>query len=117
MRWWVATGLLLLGGLDVAAALLLSPSTAAVFVADPLRPEWGLWVRAVFAVGPGLALSLALATTCAIGAGAVLARQSWGPPLGAILAVLHLPYLVVSLPLLFAARALPEALPAEPEPT
>jgi len=110
-------GLLVLGALDVAGALLVSPSTAAVFVADPLRPDWVLWARAVFAVGPGVALSLALCTTCAIGAGAVLARQSWGPPLGVILAVLHLPYLMVSLPLFFAARALPQGHPAEPEPT
>ena len=107
MRWLVATGLLLLGAIDVLAALLLSPATAAVFVADPSRPDWVLGVRAFFAVGPGVALALALAATCAVGAGGVALRQPWGRPLGGILAALHLPYLPVSLPLLGAVQTLP----------
>ena len=107
MRWLVATGLLLLGGIDILAAVLMSPATTAVFVADPSRPDWVLGVRAFFAVGPGMALALALATTCAIGAGAVAMNQPWGRPLGQILAALHLPYAPVSLPLWAAVQSLP----------
>ena len=94
-------GLLVLGALDVAGALLVSPSTAAVFVADPLRPDWVLWARAVFAVGPGVALSLALCTTCAIGAGAVLAglfgSLQYDTPSGPSIVVAALVFFLVSL--------------------
>lgn len=111
MRWWVVMGLLILAVLDVTGALLLSPTTAAVFVADPVRPEGVLWLRALFAVGPGVALAGALALTCGIASLGVALRQPWGKPLGGILAALHLPWVLVSVPLLLAVRGLPEPAP------
>jgi type IV secretory pathway VirB2 component (pilin) len=107
MRGLAATGLLLLGGLDLAGALLVSPSTWAVLVHDPVRPWLVTLLRALAAVGPGAGLAAVLSLTCAVGAGAVLARQDWARVLGAILAVLHLPLVVVSLPLLWALANLP----------
>jgi len=109
MRALAAMGLLVLGGLDLAGAVFVSPSTWAVFVHDPVRPVGVTALRALLAVGPGAGLAAVLALTCVVGAWAVVVRQDWAKALGAVLAVLHLPLLVVSLPLLWALSSLPAA--------
>ncbi len=108
MRWLGGAGLLLLGGLDAAAAALSSPSTWALLVHDPER-HWGVvMLRAVFAVGPGIALALSLTLTCVVAAWAVVRPLDWGRPLGLVLAGLHLPAFVVAVPLFALLWYLPD---------
>ncbi len=109
MRALAAIGLLVLGGLDLAGAVFVSPATWVVFVHDPARPLGVTALRALLAVGPGAGLATVLALTCLLGAWAVVVRQDWAPSLGAVLAILHLPLVVVSAPLLWALSSLPAA--------